>query len=95
MDEPATSHSPGATSDDKVMAALDQLIVYDLVITEKMDGENATVHSAGSHARSPDGRYHQSREWLKAFATSVIPQLAANERVVGENLLRQTLHRLR
>ncbi|WP_291307636.1 MULTISPECIES: RNA ligase family protein [unclassified Devosia] len=45
--------SPGATSDDKVMLGLDGLMAGDLVVTEKMDGENTTIHRGGSHARSP------------------------------------------
>jgi hypothetical protein len=78
--------SPGATSDDKIMAALDGLMVEDLVFTEKMDGENTTIHHLGSHARSPDSRYHPSRDWLKAFAAGISPRLAENERIIGENL---------
>lgn len=78
--------SPGATSDDKRMGSLDGLLVDDLVITEKMDGENTTIHAGGSHARSPDSRYHPSRDWLKAFAAGVSPQLSEDERIVGENL---------
>lgn len=78
--------SPGATSDDKVMIGLDGLLVGDLVVTEKMDGENTTIHQGGSHARSPDSRYHPSRDWLKAFAAGISPQLADGERIVGENL---------
>jgi RNA ligase len=78
--------SPGATSDDKIMVSLAGLEGEDLVITEKMDGENTTIHHMGSHARSPDSRYHPSRDWLKAFAAGISPQLAADERIVGENL---------
>lgn len=78
--------SPGATSDDKIMSALDGLMVEDLVVTEKMDGENTTIHAGGSHARSPDSRYHPSRDWLKAFASGVSPYLTADERIVGENV---------
>lgn len=78
--------SPGATSDDKVMATLDGLMIGDLLITEKMDGENTTIHRGGSHARSPDSRYHPSRDRLKAFAAGIQPQLADGERIVGENL---------
>ncbi|WHO71101.1 RNA ligase family protein [Rhizobium sp. BT03] len=77
--------SPGATSDDKVMATLDGLMIGDLIITEKMDGENTTIHRGGSHARSPDSRYHPSRDWLKAFSAGIQPQLADGERVIGEN----------
>lgn len=84
-----TFHLPislGATSDDKVMSSLEGLMVNDLIITEKMDGENTTIHSAGTHARSPDSRYHPSRDWIKAFAAGVSPQLEKEERIIGENL---------
>jgi len=52
-----TFHLPislDATSDDKVMPSLDGLVSDDLLITEKMDGENTTIHAGGTHARSPD-----------------------------------------
>jgi hypothetical protein len=78
--------SPGAASDDKIMTSLDGLKVDDLIVTEKMDGENTTIHSAGTHARSPDSRYHRSRNWIKRFAANISPFLAENERIVGENL---------
>ena len=78
--------SPGATSDDKIMRSVDGLMVDDIVVTEKMDGENTTIHSAGCHARSIDSRYHPSRDWLKAFAAGVSPMLSEDERIVGENL---------
>ncbi|SMD03026.1 RNA ligase family protein [Rhizobium sp. RU36D] len=79
--------SPGATSDDKIMndaAALDSLT--EVVITEKMDGENTTIFQGGCHPRSPDARYHPSRDWMKAFASGISPMLAKDERIVGEYL---------
>ncbi|MFI0847633.1 RNA ligase family protein [Mesorhizobium sp. IMUNJ 23232] len=78
--------SPGATSDDKVMENIDALVAGDLVVTEKMDGENTTIHPHGTHARSPDSRHHPSRDWLKAFAAGISVQLSEDERVVGEYL---------
>ncbi|WP_026352209.1 RNA ligase family protein [Yoonia vestfoldensis] len=78
--------SPGATSDDKIMSSLEALMVQDIVVTEKMDGENTTIHAGGTHARSPDSRYHPSRDWLKAFAAGISPSLTEGERIVGENL---------
>ncbi len=84
-----TFHLPtslSATSDDKIMALVEGLMVTDLLITEKMDGENTTIHCEGTHARSPDSRYHPSRDWLKAFAAGISPQLSTEERIVGENL---------
>lgn len=78
--------SPGATSDDKVMDSIAALESGTLIITEKMDGENTTIHAGGCHARSPDSRYHPSRDWVKAFAAGISSQLAPDERIVGENV---------
>lgn len=78
--------SPGATSDDKIMSSLDGLMVRDLVVTEKMDGENTTIHAGGTYARSPDSRNHPSRDWLKAFAAGISHCLNDGERIVGENV---------
>lgn len=79
-------NSPGATSDDKILSSIDGLVVDDLVITEKIDGENTTIHRGGIYARSPDSRYHPSRDWVKAFAAGICPLLRDGERIVGENL---------
>ena len=68
------------------MTTLDGLMVHDLVVTEKMDGENTTIHAGGTHARSPDSRYHPSRDWLKAFAAGISHQLDGEERIIGENV---------
>jgi len=70
--------SPGATSDDKVMLALDGLMAGDLVVTEKMDGENTTIHRGGSHPRSPDSRYHPSRDWLNGQVCAGWPRSERN-----------------
>ncbi|MDH6265448.1 hypothetical protein M2360_000838 [Rhizobium sp. SG_E_25_P2] len=78
--------SPGASSDDKIIPSPEGLMVTDLVVTEKMDGENTTIHAGGTYARSPDSAYHPSRDWMRAFAASVSPQLEREERIVGENL---------
>jgi len=79
--------SPGVMSDDKVLRNLSVLNSADeVVFTEKMDGENTTIHQAGCHARSPDSGYHASRDWMKAFAAGVSPSLSENERIVGEYL---------
>jgi len=61
-------------------------MVEDLIVTVKMDGENTTIHAGGCHARSPDSRYHPSRDWLKAFAAGISPRLKEGERIIGENL---------
>ncbi len=79
--------SPGATSDDKILQDTSALLAEaQVVITEKMDGENTTIHAGGCHPRSPDARYHPSRDWMKAFAAGISPVLAEGERIVGEYL---------
>lgn len=74
-------------SDDKILHDLSVLsAAAEVVFTEKMDGENTTIHHLGCHARSPDSGYHASRDWMKAFAASISPGLEADERIVGEYL---------
>lgn len=80
--------SEGRTDDDKVHSCLDQFVGLEVVVTEKMDGENATFYSDGStHARSIQGRPHVSRDWMKTFAASKGYLLPGKDiRVCGENL---------
>lgn len=79
--------SPGVSSDDKVLKSLNTIIeLGDVVITEKMDGENCTIFSKGTYARSPDGKYHPSRDWIKSFSSSISHFLNDDERIVGEYL---------
>ncbi len=52
---PRTYHfpfSPGTTSDDKVIWDYESLIGKELVITEKLDGENTCINQYGIFARS-------------------------------------------
>lgn len=94
---PRTPHlpsSPGASDDDVVLAAGDLLAGRDVVLTEKMDGENTTLGTLDGpdgrqgyvHARSLDSGPHPSRTWVRAFASSLHPDLPAGMRVCGENL---------
>ncbi|MEO0393984.1 MAG: RNA ligase family protein [Pseudomonadota bacterium] len=79
--------SPGVSSDDKIIRDLSRLEAsQDIVITEKMDGENTTIFAGGCHPRSLDARYHPSRDWMKAYAAGISPMLATDERIVGEYL---------
>ena len=52
---PRTYHlpwSPGATSDDKIAKEIDQVIGNEIVITEKLDGENSCINQYGVFSRS-------------------------------------------
>jgi hypothetical protein len=86
---PRTLHhpeSPGIASDDKVASDLTWLENAEVVITEKMDGENTTLYRYGFHARSLDSGYHPSRSWLAGFHAGVCHAIPEGWRVCGENL---------
>lgn len=86
---PRTFHlpwSPGVTSDDRVMPNLLDLLGGDVVITEKMDGENTTMARDYIHARSLTSDNHPSRDWVKNFWGQIRFQIPHGMRVCGENL---------
>lgn len=86
---PRTPHhptSPGIASDDKVASDLTLLEGAEVVITEKMDGENTTLYRDGFHARSLDSGFHPSRSWLAAFHAGLCHTIPKGWRVCGENL---------
>lgn len=86
---PRTYHAPfslGSTSDDKVIPNLSHFDGVEVVVTEKMDGENTSLYRDHFHARSLDGRHHSSRDWVAAFWGSIRNDIPENFRVCGENL---------
>lgn len=91
---PRTFHlpwSPGATDDDK-MHTYDTIEKMfggkQVVVTEKMDGENTTIYSTGKcHARSPESGAHPSRSYVKSKAREIgCLGFPKGWRIVGENL---------
>ncbi|MFF7360704.1 RNA ligase family protein [Streptomyces sp. NPDC008125] len=86
---PRTPHlpwSPGATSDDVRVPDLAALAGREVVVTEKLDGENTTLYADGLHARSPDSAHHPSRGWVKALQGRLGSRIPAGWRVCGENV---------
>lgn len=85
---PRTPHlpwSPGATSDDVRLE--DQVFEgHEVVVTEKLDGENTTLTTDGSHARSPDSAHHPSRTRMKALHARIAASIPEDVRICGENL---------
>ncbi len=52
---PRTYHfpfSPGTTSDDRIASGWEDILLQELVMTEKLDGENTCLKSDGVYARS-------------------------------------------
>jgi len=93
---PRTFHLPwsqGATDDDKTHdeATIEKMFAgKEVVVTEKLDGENTSIYSDGScHARSRDSISHPSRTYVKAKAAQIGCDLPQGWRLVGENLYGQ------
>ena len=95
---PSTFHlpwSPGISRDDSVMTQAQFLLLMgqEVVVTEKMDGENTSLYRGTCHARSLDSRNHPSRDWVKKMVFEKLYMLPDDRRVCGENLYAQ--HTLR
>ncbi|MFE5806786.1 RNA ligase family protein, partial [Streptomyces sp. NPDC056491] len=89
---PRTPHlpwSPGVAADDLRAVgptALAGLAGREVVVTEKLDGENTTLYADGLHARSLDSAHHPSRAWVKGLQGRIGAGIPAGWRVCGENL---------
>jgi len=89
MKYPRTMHlpwSPGATEDDVRLIDVTNFVGKEVVVTEKMDGENTTMYSDHIHARSLDSAHHPSRTWVKSLHAGVSMDIPKGWRVCGENL---------
>ncbi len=86
---PRTPHlpwSPGGTSDDAYLVDVSHFEGKEIVVTEKMDGENTSMYRDLIHARSPDGRHHPSRDWVKALHATIANEIPKNWKICGENV---------
>lgn len=86
---PSTPFLPWARPDNdgKIIQTLDYLEGDEVVITEKMDGENTTMYSDHIHARSLDSVNHPSRNWVKGkWGADIRYNLPLGWRVCGENM---------
>ena len=87
---PRTWHLPDSpnrgTDGDHVHADHSTFTGREVVVTEKLDGENTTIYADGHcHARSVSSGYHPTRTWVRALAGRVSHQLPAGWRISGEN----------
>ncbi|WP_411574326.1 RNA ligase family protein [Streptomyces fradiae] len=86
---PRTPHlpwSPGAADDDVRVGDLSGFAGREVVVTEKLDGENTTLYADGLHARSLDSAHHPSRAWVKALHGRIAHAIPEGYRVCGENM---------
>lgn len=85
---PRTLHLPwsdGKTSDDKVCGSIDHFIGHEVVVTEKMDGENTSIYKDFFHARSTTSNKHPSRNLVSKLQSELQHELPIGFRVCGEN----------
>lgn len=80
--------SPGATNDDRISSDVSSLIGIDIVITEKLDGENCGMTDDGVYARSHATFTTSpwSREVRNLHKISVEGQLGDGVYLFGENM---------
>ena len=82
--------SDGFDSRSDRVFSLQQILDFfsgrEVVVTEKMDGENCSMYSNFIHARSVDGRDHPSRSWVKRLHSRIRLGIPEGWRVCGENL---------
>ena len=88
---PRTFHLPyseKSTSDDKIMKSDTHFIGKEVVASIKMDGENTTIYSDTSHARSLNSLFDsEDRRWIETFRMLYVEnKLDPNMRICGENL---------
>jgi hypothetical protein len=86
---PRTFHLPWSesyTRDDKFLSTVSYFNKKEVVVTEKMDGENTTCYQDHIHARSLDSKDHPSRHWMKSFHSSFAHTIPKGWRVCGENV---------
>ncbi len=86
---PRTFHLPwsaGATAEDRVHSDLSGFVGEQVVVTEKMDGENTTFYHDYFHARSIDAASHPSQSWARSLHAQISWKIPPGWRVCGENL---------
>lgn len=86
---PKTMHfdfSGSLQNDDRLLESLDGFIGKQVIVTEKMDGENATIYNDYYHPRSVIDDGHESRNWLKGFIPTFQYMIPEHLRVCGESV---------
>ncbi|MCE2983458.1 MAG: RNA ligase family protein [Parachlamydia sp.] len=87
---PRTPHlpwSPGRSSeDDLVLKDTYQFFGKQVIVTEKLDGENTSMYKDYLHARSINFKSHISRDWIKKMHSQLAHLIPEGWRLCGENL---------
>jgi hypothetical protein len=86
---PRTHHLPWSDTigpdGDHVLRDVSVFAGQEIVVTEKLDGENTTLYASHLHARSLDSRHHPSRDRVKALHAQLARFIPSGIRISGEN----------
>lgn len=77
--------SEGLQNDDRRLSTEEFLQAEEIVVTEKMDGENTTMTCELVHARSMDSAAHPSRTWVRQLHGQIQREIPEGWRICGEN----------
>lgn len=86
---PKTYHVPwslGIQSDDKVFKTLEHFHGKEIIVSEKLDGENTTLACDYYHARSLDSQFNWTRSWVAKMHSVMRFDIPDDIKLVGENL---------
>lgn len=86
---PRTFHVPWSNvsdKSDKIIHSLDHLVGKNIVVTEKMDGENTSMYVNSIHARSLNWKYDQTRSKVMQTWLRIRDDIPTGWRICGENL---------
>lgn len=89
---PRTLHLPFSkhlTTDDKKMTENTMRQMFEnqeVVVTEKLDGENCNLYPDHYHARSTASKDHATRHWIKGLWGSIQSEIPEGWRICGENV---------
>lgn len=89
---PSTPHfdfSLSLKNDDRKLQSMDGFNGKRVIVTEKLDGENATIYNGYYHPRSLIDDGHPSRDWLKGFKANFDYEIPQGWRICGENMFAQ------
>lgn len=89
---PRTMHlpwSPGTSSDDRIMPYSEVVQIFEgkeVVVTEKLDGENTNMYRDYFHVRSTDSRSHASQSVVRQLHGTIAHEIPEGWRICGENM---------
>lgn len=86
---PKTMHfdfSQSLQNDDRRLETMEHMEGKQVIVSEKLDGENATIYKDYYHPRSTIDDGHPSRDWLKGFIPNFQWKIPEGWRVCGESM---------